>query len=216
MENSVCNKIYVENRMVYILLPICVELNYDSFLSVLKNVVSRVGRAKMVEFYLDNALKTGMMADEIIVEEKDLTSNWKDCSSRQGLIRQSKLLGFWTTTNYPAFGKIFFGDSWQAPKQDAIKMNSKNNTKTMTAAEIEAIIFPKLKCQLVQLNVSESTLSHLKHFVKVPINDINIENEKQISPRMKCFDIKEGFAENCWAALKCGEWRKVSEQCFST
>lgn len=41
----------------------------------------------------------------------------------------------------------------------------------------------------------------LKHFVKIPINEIALENEVQISPRITLFDEREDYLQSCFKAL---------------
>lgn len=136
----------LENPVVYILLPHCDEFKHDVFFNVLKNVVGRVGRTKLAEFFIDNAVKSGMLGQEIVVDANDISLSWKISHSKREDIRRGKLLGFWSATNFPTFGKVFFGDSWKAPKENCVKVESTNGTSVMTAAEIDAIIFPKMNC----------------------------------------------------------------------
>lgn len=107
----------MSNNPVYILLPICVEFEYDVFLSLLKNVVDRGGRTKLTG--LDEAFKSGMMTENIVVDDDDIQ------------IRQSKLLGYWST-NFPTLGKVFFGNGWHPPKGNFVKVKTRNGAKTMT------------------------------------------------------------------------------------
>lgn len=196
----------MEKNPMYVLLPICVEFEHDVFLNLLRNVVSRVGRTKWTDHCLDNAFKSGMTAENIVVGEEEVTSNWKNCNTQQNRILQSKLLGHWSVTNCPTFGKVFFGKNWLPSKENLVKFETRNCTKIMTAAEIDRVIFPKLKCYVVELDVCETTLTNLKHFVKVPINEIHLEYKEQISSKIKSFNIKEEYLKKCWAALKHGEW----------
>lgn len=211
------------NPVVYFLLPICVDSQYDVFFNLLKNVVSRVGRAKLANYYLDNAFKSGIMGEEMRVDvtTDNISSIWNKRSTKQDLIRQSKLLGYWTSTNCATFGKVFFGDSWRSPKGNFVQVVSSNGIQTMTAAQIDAIVFPKMKIHLIELNVSESTLKDkLKNFVQVPINEIDVYNMSQISPKMKSYDIKNEYVEKSWTALKRGKWMintdtEVRKNCVS-
>lgn len=197
-----------ESPVVYVLLPVCAESQYDVFFNLLKNVVGKVGRARLTEHFLDNAFKSGMMNDEILIDEDDVSLSWKIRNSKREKIRQSQLLGHWSTANCPTVGKVFFGNTWQAPEDNFVKVNTRKGIKVMAAAEIDNIIFQKMKCHLVELNVKSSTLPNLKHFVKVPIREIEVENESQISKisTMKSFDIKEDYMQKCWEALKRGAW----------
>lgn len=195
-------------KVVYILLPICVDVTYDNFFNMLKNVVHREGKSKLTKFYLDNAFKQGMMAEEIFinVDDVDASISWKFCKSKEEGIRRSKMLGYWTSINFPTLGKLLFGDSWQTPKENVVKVKSQHGTKLITSAEVNLFMFPKMKCHLLQLNVCEATLCLLKDFVRVPISEIGINNGTQISPKMKFYDIKDEHLEKCWTALKRGEW----------
>lgn len=208
MENCAPCKKYIrdESPAVYVLLPTCVELKHDVFFNVLKNVVFRVGRARLTEYFQDHAFKSGMMNDGVHIDEDDVSVSWQIRNSKREGIRQSQLLGYWSTTNYPTFGKVFFGDTWQAPKGNFVTVKTRNGVKSMAADEIDNIIFQKMKCHLVELKVSTSTLSILNNFVKVPISEIDVENESQVSPKMKFFDIKKDDMEKCWEALKRGVW----------
>lgn len=199
MDNRAASKkkISFENQIVNVLLPACVGAKHDVFFNVLRNVISRVGKTKMAEFYLDNALKAGLIAEEICVDV--IASNLEFASKYDG-IQQTKTLGFWTFINCPTFGKIFYGDNWQPSNRCDIKVR-----------EINAMIFPKMKCRMVQLNVCESTKQNLKHFVKIPTNEIGVCNGLKVSTIMKLFDIKEEFQEKCWAALKRGKWLADTE-----
>lgn len=213
MENSFsCKKnTRDENSVVYVLLPICVESKHDVFFNVLKNVVHRVGRTRLSDHFLDNAFKSGMVTENFVIDEDDILVNWKICDSKLAGIGQSTLLGLWSTVNCPLFGKIFYHDTWQAPQGNLVKVQSKNGTKSLAAAEINEIIFHKMKCHLIELNVCESTLLNLKHFVTVPISEIEVGKGLQITKQMKSFDVKNDFAGKCWAALKRGRWLANSE-----
>lgn len=160
----------------------CVEFEYDVFLSLLRYVVGRGGRAKRTD--LDEEFKSGMMTENIEVDEDDVTSSWRSRNSQMNRISQSKLLGYWSTTNFPTLGKVFFGNGWHPPKGNFVKVKTRNGAKTMTAAEIDEIMLPKLKCRVFELNVCESTLTNLKPFVKVPINEIDVGNGSKITPKI--------------------------------
>lgn len=205
MENFIPS-IRNESSVVYVLLPTCVELKDDVFFNLLRNLVGRIGRAKSIEHYLDNAFMSGMLNDRIHIDEDDVSVSWKICNSKRDGIRQSKLLGHWSTTNCPTFAKTFHGDTWQASKRNFVTVETRKGIKSMAAAEIDNIIFRKMKCRLIELTVKSSTLSNLKHFVKVPISEVDVENESQISPKMKSFDIQKDCMEKCWEALKRGTW----------
>lgn len=199
----------MENNPVYILLPICDELEHDVFLNLLRNIVGRVGRSRLADHYLDNAFKSGMEEDFVVAED-DVTLSWKNSESRSKRTRHAKLIGYWTAVNCPILCKAFFGNSWLPSKGSVVKVESRNGIKTMTAAEIDKIIFPKMKCNVAELHVCDSTLANLKHFVKVPINEIELSNGRQITSRIRSYDINQEFMlmEKCWASLKHGEWLK--------
>lgn len=193
-------------QMVYILLPVCVELEHDVFFNILKNVVGRVSRSKLAEHYVDNAFKTGMTADEIILREDDVLSSWKMDKSSEASVRKWQILGYWSRTHCPGFAKIFFGESCNPPQENIVKLKSMHDTKTMTSDEVHKVISQKMECAIVELNISESTVTNLKHFVSVPINEIEVYGEVKISQRMKSHNIKDEYLTKCWAALKRGEW----------
>lgn len=193
-------------QMVYILLPVCVEFEHDVFFNILKNVVGRVGRLKLAEHYMDNAFKTGMTADEIIIQEDEVSSSWKIDKSSEASVRKSQMLGYWSRTHCPGFTKNFFGESCKPPQENIVKLKSLYDTKTMTSGEVDKVISPKLECSIVELSISESTVTNLKHFVHVPINEIEVYGEVKISQRMKSYNIKDEYLPKCWAALKRGEW----------
>lgn len=208
----------MESSTVYVLLPICVESKYDVFFNLLKNVVGKVGRARFTEYFLDNAFKSGMTNESIQIDEDDVSLDWKICNSKREAIRQSHLLGHWSTKNSPTFGKVMLGDAWQAPEGKSVMVERRKGIESFPTEEIDKIIFKKMKCHLVQLNVKMTTLPNLKHFVKVPISEVDVENECQVSSKMKTFDIKENCMEKCWEALKRGAWlsnTQVRQKFFS-
>lgn len=193
-------------QIVYILLPVCVEFEHDVFFSILKNVVGRGGRSKLSEHYMDNAFKTGMTADEIIIQEDEVSSSWKIDKSSESSVRKSQMLGYWSRYHCPGFTKIFFGESCKPPQENVVNLKSRYGTKIMTSGEVDQVISPKLECAVVELSHAESTVMNLKHFVHVPINEIEVYGEVKISQRMKSFNIKDEYLTKCWAALKRGEW----------
>lgn len=197
MENSEKNICDV-TPPVYILMPICKESKIDGFLNIIKNAINR---AKPNE--LDNALKLGMSADKFSIELEDTTRDWNELGSKEQQIRQWKLLGFWAINNFPSLGKKLFGWSWQAPERTSLQVVG--HSQEINAAEMDAIIFQKLKLRVLQLNTGPSTLTKFKHFVNVSIN-IGRKNECQVSAKIKSFDIEDEFLENCWKALKMGEF----------
>lgn len=194
-----------ESRVIHILLPFCVDFEHDIFFNVLKNVVGRVGRAKLVDHCLDNGFKLGMIAGEIRIDENDIFPTW--CNSKKSVFRQSQLLGYWAMENSPTFAKVLLGGSHESRGDSVVELASRSRSKTMTGAEVDAIIFQKMKCQLIELNVCESTLTNLKHFVTVPYDAIGVDNEVlKLPTRMKSFAVKEEYFGKCWAALKHCTW----------
>lgn len=196
----------MESSVVYVLLPTCVECKYDVFFNLLKHVVGKVGHARLTEHFLDNAFKSGMMNDSIQIDEDDVSLDWTICNSKREGIRQSQLLGHWSTTNCPNFGKVMIGDTWQAPEGKSVMVKTRKGVLPFAADEIEKIIFEKMKCHLVQLNVKTTTLSNLQHFVQVPISEVEVGKGCQVTAKMKIFDIKKDCMEKCWEALKRGAW----------
>ena len=185
---------------VLILLPICIELETDVFLNILKNVI---GRKKLDDHYIDNALKLGMRSDKFSIEEEDISVSWREKKSRDDQIRQSKLLGYWAINNFPSLGKKLFGSSWQTPNRQSLQVVG--HSKVLSAEEIDAMVFQKLKIRVMQLNVSPSTLVKINHFVNVPAN-IGKTNESKISMKIKSFDPYDEWNEQCWKALKLGSF----------
>lgn len=185
--------------IVYILLPNCTRSDHNVFFNILKNVVFRVGRVKLTEHYLDNAFKEGMLAKE---DQIDFTGaeTWSIHSSKRDKTLLWRLLGYWASRSCPLFGKILFGDSWKT-----------TDSVGGFDDEIDNFVVQKMKCILVELNVSESTLLLLKHFVEVPVNEIGLENMIQISPKMKLYDVETNYWDKCWASLKCGKWLGTSD-----
>ncbi|KAJ6648902.1 hypothetical protein Bhyg_04134 [Pseudolycoriella hygida] len=147
---------------------------------------------------LDHAFKMGMSGNVSLIEEEDLTRNWKKMNSKEQQDRQATLLGFWAVENFPSMGKQLHGPSWHA------KVNSlQANSKQIRAVEINAVIFKKLKLRVLKLNVSDSTLGKLKYFVRVP-ESIAKGNESKISRKIKAYDVDEQWLDHCWKALKLG------------
>ncbi len=193
-------------KTVHVLLPVCVELKHDIFFNILKNVVGRVSRSKLAEHYMDNAFKTGMIADEIIIQENEVSSSWKKDQSSEASVRQSQMLGYWSRAQCPGFTKIFFGENCKPRQENVVKIKSMCGTKTMTSDEVDKVISQKMECAIVELCISESTVTNLKQFVHVPINEIEVYGEVKITQQMKSCNIKDEYISKCWAALKHGEW----------
>lgn len=142
-----------------------------------------------------------MAGEGFSIESEDISVNWKQLSSESQQIRQSKLLGLWAINNFPLLGKNFFGESYRAPKRNAVEVTG---SSMIEPDSIDDFIFPKMKLRMIQLNVSESTIVKLKHFVKAP-GCIGKNSEFQISRKMRSFIIDAEFLESCWKALKFGE-----------
>lgn len=191
---------------VNILLPICEETDIDVFLHILRSIISR----KSEDHYLYNGLKFGMSGEVFSIEEEDLTMNWKGLNTTKQRIRQSRLLGYWATKNFPSLGKKLHGVSWQ-PSTKSLPI--KNQPKDINADEIIAKLSEKVKLRILELDVSDGTVSRLKDFVNVPAN-IGKRNEFKLSKQMKSFDIDDEWMEHCWKALKSGEFSLVFEVSF--
>ncbi|KAG4065651.1 hypothetical protein HA402_014715 [Bradysia odoriphaga] len=180
--------------IINILIPDCTRSEHNVFFSILKNVVFRVGHAKLTEHFLDNAFKDGMKAREFQVD-LHTAATWNIDSSRRDKILLSKLLGCWASRNCQTFGRILYKEKWET-----------TDSRSVLANNIDKFVYKTLKCILIELDVSESTLTNLKHFVKVPVNEIGLENMVQISPKMKVYQIKNIHWEKCWMSLSRGEW----------
>lgn len=181
--------------MVSILLPYCVELNKDLLLEILKNVV---WRSRMDDHYVD-ALKYGMTAKTLCVKLNDLIVDWKELTSNSQQLRQYRLLGYWAMHNFPALGKKLFGDTCKAVQRQSIEVL---RSETMSSDAVDTVIMRKMKLRSIELDVCQSTLSKLRHFVETP--NIVKCNEIRISRKMKSFNIEEDQMEKCWKALKYG------------
>lgn len=177
--------------ILYILLPRCIHLDNNVFFNVLKNCVHKVGREKLTDNFLDIAFKEGMAGECQI--DLNCGTAWSAHSSKQDKISQSILLGRWAIRNYPAFGKILFGDNWQP-----IHSND--------ADEVDKVVMPTMKCLLVELDVAESTLPKLRHFVKVTKKEISVENTKPLTEKTVTFDVKDNCMAKCWMSLKLCKW----------
>ncbi len=185
--------------IVHILLPKCTHTDHNVFFNILKNIVHKVGRAKLTDHFLDNAFKEGM-AGECQVD-LNAAATWNVLSSREDQISQSKLLGRWAIRNYPTFGKILFGDSWKT-----------TDLSSDIADEVDSVVFPKMKCVLVELDVVQSTSTNLIDFIQVPIKEITVENTAfKFSQKMKMYDIKANSVAKCWVSLKRGGWSVSNE-----
>lgn len=181
---------------VNILLPFCFELDIDVFFIILKNVVART-RMDDPNF---ESIRAGM-TDPIHVELEDISVNWKELKTKSQQSRQLKLIGFWAVHNYPTLGKKLLGETWSPPQRSSIEIPGGS---VMTANQIDAVIFEKLKLRIIELRVEKSTLIRLKHFVTAPESVGKYEKGIVKSAKMTSFEIKDDHLKNCWSALKHG------------
>lgn len=182
---------------IYILLPVCLEQNDDVFLDILKCTIAR---SKLNQGALD--LKLGMGSEKFSVSPEDLSLNWENHQTDVQKLRQSKLLGFWMVGNFPKLaGKIFWG-SFDPPKRSDVVIVG---NEQYSGDRIDSAIFEKMKLRIMELHLSWSTLEKLKHFVQVP-STVGMINEKIISKKMKSFDIEDQYIDDCWNALKFGQF----------
>ncbi|KAJ6639520.1 hypothetical protein Bhyg_12266, partial [Pseudolycoriella hygida] len=124
-----------------------------------------------------------------------------DMTSTSQRVRQTKLLGYWAIENYPALGRKFFGDTWHPPQRQSVEVLGNS---WISPHAIDKAIFRKLNIRIIALNVCESTLGRLKHFVEAPSN-IDKFNGIKIIKNLKSFDIKSDYVDVCWKALKHGK-----------
>ncbi|KAJ6648125.1 hypothetical protein Bhyg_03350, partial [Pseudolycoriella hygida] len=171
-------------------------MEVDIFFNILKNVVLR----SRSDDHLVDALKFGMTGT-FHIKSKDLLDNWKDMTSTSQRVRQRKLLGYWAIENYPALGRKFFGDTWYPPQSRSVEVLGNS---WISPHAIDKAIFRKLNIRIIALNVCESTLGRLKHFVEAPSN-IDEFNGIKFTKNLKSFDIKSDYVDVCWKALKHGK-----------
>lgn len=195
-----------EIQPVCVLLPFCVELENDVFLNILRLVV---GRLKLDGHDDIEALKSGMTDDVLYVKSNDLMSNWKDLDSKPQRFQQLKLFGFWAARNFPSLSKKLLGEQWQGFQGKRVEVIE---DPMMPADEIESLISQKMQIRIMELNVSNSTLDKIKHFVKTPIS-IEKFNRLKITQKINSFEVKVDHIQRCWEALKCGKFslNKISE-----
>lgn len=95
-------------------------------------------------------------------------------------------------------------------KKNVLRVKSEKGEKLFKVDEIHSILFPKMECFILKLEVSSSTEDKLKHFVRIPSTDADMltYNEVVISTKIKSFDINEDQLQKCWLALKCGQWKE--------
>lgn len=189
-------------QAICVLLPVCVELETDVFLNILRNVVARSARSELYDLQFD-AFTAGLTDDTFYIKSNDMLLNWKELDSKSQRIRQLKLLGFWAIKNYPSLGKKLLGETWQPPQRKSVEVFGNS---VMSPDAIDDVIFRKMQLRIMELSVCHSTVTaKLKHFVQAPSN-IGKFNEIQISPAIKSFEIENDYLENCWKALKFGSF----------
>ncbi len=169
---------------------------------MLFSIFSAISRSKPDVHHLDNALKAGLMGEAIVIEQNYIVANWKDLQTKPKQILQWKLLGFWANQHSSTLGKKIFQPLWEAPQRKCVEVNE---GRLMTPDEIDVIIAKKIKLLVYELSVSRSTLDKLKPFVKVPA-DVVVYNAKQISPKIRSFEIKPDHLQRCYDALKLGKF----------
>ncbi|XP_037039792.1 uncharacterized protein LOC119076893 isoform X2 [Bradysia coprophila] len=185
----------------HIILPFCVETEYDPFLAVLKCAVAR-------EVLKNNdlfcAFKSAMEGEDFFLKNKDLTHCWKTLETETQKKRQMKLLGFWAIANFPTLGDRLFGEAFQSSRREKIFVAGGTYVQ---AEEIDQLVFSKIKLNVIRLTVHGSTRNKLKHFVEVPDSvGAGRLNELKISRKMDSFDVHNNYLQSCWDALKCGKY----------
>lgn len=184
-------------------MPICTEAKFDVFFNVVKSIIAR---SKLDVHYLDQALRSGLMADKVCIELEDMTTNWNELVSKEQQIRQFKILGYWAIENFPLLGKKMLGGSWKPPKRESFRIVENSKEIILSDADVDAFVLKKLKLRLLQLNLSKSTLGRLKQFIVDVPASISKNNEIQISPKIKSFDVHDECVTDCWKALKLGKF----------
>ncbi len=184
---------------IYLLLPVCIECEFDAFFNIIRNVLSR---SRPDNNELNNALKSGMTGETVTIEPDDIVVDWKNLQSKPKQILQWKLLGFWANQNSPSLGKKLFQSSWKPPQRKCVEVIGGT---PMTPEEMDIIISRKIKLRVYELSVGRSTLDKLKSFVKVPAN-IDLCNKEQIFPKIRSYDIKPEHLKRCYDALRFGKF----------
>lgn len=183
---------------IFVVLPVCTELQHDIFLNILKNVV---GRSKLDTHLMDRAFIHGMKGPSLSYNSNDFNCNWSDEKSATKQMFYAKLLGSWAAHNFPSLGRKLFGEKW-LPRQRDVLVRS---TQESNIQEMYNTILKKLALRVVQLNVSPSTAEKLKHFVRVPAN-ICDGNGLCLSKKMVSFGVHCSQIANCWKALATGNF----------
>lgn len=198
-----------EKPTFYIVLPLCVESEFDIFLNVLKCAVART---KFDENELVREFMAAINGKKFDIKTKDLTRNWMSMKSPSQQIRQINLIGFWTIKNFPTLSYKLFGETFQPQPRDDIFVVG---NAQFESNKIDEIISMKMQLRVVELSVNESTFNKLKHFVKVPpIVGAKRSNEIRVSRKMISFDVDEDFVPICWDALKTGVFTMYNEVHF--
>lgn len=184
---------------IRILLPVCSEVERDVFFKVVQNLISRT---KLDEHFLDNAFKIGMTGEEFCIEIEDTTDNWLQRDTEEQQVRQSKILGYWASEHFPVIAKKFYGLKWKPPQRKGIEVVG--HEETLSAKEIDEIVFKKLKLRLIELSVTPSTLQKLRLFMFDIPADIGKKNENSLAPAIKSFEIDDDSVDDCWNIVKFG------------
>lgn len=192
-----------ENTVVmppHFLFPFSTESKTDGFFGLLKCIINR---KSVDENCFDSSLKSAMSGEMFCIHSEDLIMDWSMLNSDDQRIRKSKLLGYWAIQNFSSLGRTLCGKTWKAPERKSIEVVGPSGSEQLQPEQIDEKIFQKLTLRILEINVNSSTLAKLKHFVKVPCT-VGKNNEQQISPKIKLFDIDDGYIEKCWRALKSG------------
>lgn len=182
---------------IRVLLPICIEANTDVFINILSSVVYHT---RLHDNFHIHSLISGMAGETFQVDADDLSVDWKELTSNDRQIRQSKLIGIWAARHYPLIGKKLNGVTWQPPKKCNVQMSG---SREISEEEIVNIVSKKMKLRIIELNVCKSTSKKLKHFIPAAMG-IGRVNVTLISSKMKAFDIESENMSSCWQALKLG------------
>lgn len=184
--------------LLNILLPICVEIvDVDVFLHVVRSITSR----KCEDHYSVSALKCGMSSEPFPIEQDDLTLNWGTLNSPEQRIRQMKLIGCWAAHNFPSLGIKLLGIDWVPSERSCVYIDNQE----IDVGAINSAVSRKIQMRIIELNLSDGTVSRLKEFVRVPPG-IGRLNETKISKQTKSFEVEERWLEACWKALNLGKF----------
>lgn len=185
-----------------LLLPMCVECEFDGFFNVLRNIIYRCQQKGP---FID-ALKVGLTGATISIKAEDV-GDWRQLKTESKQILQWKLLGFWANRNAPSFGKKLFEPSWEPPQRNSVEVV---DGKSMSPDEIDTIITKKITLRVIELRLTGSTIAFCKYFVKVP-NDVDVYNGINISKKTTSFDVNPAHLNRCFDALKSGKFGQINE-----